>query len=78
MDQKLILPILMGALVLFAIYRRVRRNIGRQAVSVKRMQFRVGILCVIGALFALSLFVLPFMRRIPPSPMGPGTGHQKS
>lgn len=54
MDQKLIFPILMGALVLFAIYRRVRRNIGRQPVSVKRMQFRVGILCVIGALFALG------------------------
>ena len=28
---------------------------------------------VIGALFALSLLVLPFMRRIKPSPMGPGT-----
>ncbi|HEY8012143.1 MAG TPA: DUF1453 domain-containing protein [Rudaea sp.] len=54
MDQKLIFPILMGALVLFAIYRRVRRNIGRQPVSVKRMQFRVGILCVIGALFAFG------------------------
>jgi DHA2 family multidrug resistance protein len=28
---------------------------------------------VIGALFALSLLVLPFMRRIPQSPMGPAT-----
>jgi DHA2 family multidrug resistance protein len=28
---------------------------------------------VIGALFTLSLLVLPWMRRIPPSPMGPGS-----
>ena len=33
---------------------------------------------VIGALFALSLLVLPFMRRIPQSPMGPATGSDAS
>lgn len=54
MDQKLIFPILMGALVLFAIYRRVRRNIGRQRVSAGRMQFRIGLLCVVGALIAFA------------------------
>jgi hypothetical protein len=54
MDQKLIFPILMGAFVLFVMYRRVRRNIGRQQVTPKRMQFRMGILIVIGALFAFA------------------------
>lgn len=53
MDQKLIFPIVMGALVLFVVYRRVRRNIGRQAVQPRRMQFRIGLLGVIGVMFAL-------------------------
>jgi DHA2 family multidrug resistance protein len=33
---------------------------------------------VIGALFTLSLLVLPWMRRIPQSPMGPGTEEQSA
>jgi hypothetical protein len=52
MDQKLIFPVLMGAFVLFILYRRVRRNIGRQAVSPTRMRFRMGTLSVVGVLFA--------------------------
>jgi len=32
----------------------------------------------IGVLFALSLFVLPFMRRIPRSPMGPASDRQNA
>jgi hypothetical protein len=52
MDQKLIFPLLMGAFILFILYRRVRRNIGRQAVSPARMQFRMGMLSVVGVLFA--------------------------
>jgi asparagine N-glycosylation enzyme membrane subunit Stt3 len=54
MDQKLIFPIVMGALVLFAIYRRVRRNIGRQPVSPGRMQFRIVMLAIVGALIAFG------------------------
>ncbi len=54
MDQKLIFPIAMGALVLFAIYRRVRRNIGRQPVTAGRMQFRIGMLAIVGALIAFG------------------------
>jgi len=54
MDQKLIFPIVMGALVLFALYRRVRRNIGRQPITPKRMQFRIGVLAVVGIMFAIT------------------------
>ena len=41
MDPKLITPILMVAVLAFAIYRRVRRTIGRQPLQPKRMQFRM-------------------------------------
>ncbi|TLY50089.1 MAG: DUF1453 domain-containing protein [Gammaproteobacteria bacterium] len=54
MDQKLIVPILMGALVAFAIYRRVRRNIGRQALRPGRMQFRIVFLSIVAALIAFG------------------------
>lgn len=53
MDQKLILPIVIGALVLFALYRRVRRTIGRQPVRPRRMQLRIGVLGIVGLMFAL-------------------------
>jgi hypothetical protein len=54
MDQKLIFPIMMGAFILFAIYRRVRRNIGRQPVQPMRMRSRMILLSVIGALITLG------------------------
>ena len=54
MDQKLIFPIIMGAFILFAIYRRVRRNIGRQPVQPMRMRSRMILLSVIGALITLG------------------------
>ncbi len=54
MDQTLIFPILMGAFVLFVLYRRVRRNIGRQQVKAGRMQFRIGVLSIVGLLFAFG------------------------
>jgi hypothetical protein len=41
---------LTAAIVAFAIYRRVRRNIGRQAVKPGRMKLRVGLFGAIGAL----------------------------
>ena len=52
MEQKLILPMVMGALMLFAVYRRVRRNIGRQPVRPRRMQLRIALLALIGVIFA--------------------------
>jgi hypothetical protein len=42
--------LLWAALLAFAIYRRFRRNFGRQALRPKRMVVRIGLLCVIAAL----------------------------
>ena len=53
MDHKLVTPILMALLVAWAIYRRVRRNIGRQRVRPGRMQLRIGLLGIIGAVVLL-------------------------
>lgn len=50
MDPKLVTPILMTAFVAWAIYRRVRRNIGRQKLKPGRMKVRVGIFGLIGLL----------------------------
>lgn len=50
MDSKLITPVLVSALLVWAIYRRFKRNIGRQPVNRRRLQFRIGIFLVIGAL----------------------------
>ncbi|MGH8042612.1 MAG: DUF1453 domain-containing protein [Rudaea sp.] len=54
MDPKILTPILMVGVVAWAIYRRVRRNIGRQRVRPTRMQFRIGILGVIGGLILIG------------------------
>jgi hypothetical protein len=54
MDQKLFLPIVIGCFILFAVYRRVRRNIGRQPVRPARMRSRMLLLTVVGALIALG------------------------
>jgi len=43
--------LIIGALILFSIYRRVRRTIGWQALNPKNMVFRVGILSVLGLVF---------------------------
>ena len=52
MDPKLLTPILMGALVIFVIYRRMRRTFGRQTVSVGRMWGRIVVLLLVGCLVA--------------------------
>jgi hypothetical protein len=53
-DPKLITPILVAALLIFGIYRRVRRSFGRQTVNVARMWFRIGVLIFVGVLFAVG------------------------
>jgi hypothetical protein len=50
MDPKLITPVLIAVFIAWVLYRRVRRNIGRQRISPARMQWRMGIFSVIGAL----------------------------
>ena len=47
-------PIAVGALMLFVIYRRVRRSFGRQPIHTKRMIVRVAIFAVVLALSMLS------------------------
>jgi hypothetical protein len=52
----------LGALMLFGIYRRFRRNFGRQPLRPVRMGLRIGLLAVIGvALLPLALRSLEFM-----------------
>jgi hypothetical protein len=43
-------PFLLAALVVFVIYRRFRRNFGRQLLSPGRMKYRIVILAVVGCL----------------------------
>jgi uncharacterized integral membrane protein len=54
MDPKIITPVVMAALVIFAIYRRMRRTFGRQKVSERRIWVRIGIFAVVGGLFLLA------------------------
>jgi len=53
LDPKLITPALLSVVVVWALYRRFRRNIGRQAVDVRRLRIRVGIFVLLGALVPL-------------------------
>jgi hypothetical protein len=53
-DLHLLTPILLSALVCWVVYRRVRRSFGRQPVRVGRMQLRVTLLSVIGALVLVT------------------------
>lgn len=48
--------VLVAALLMWAVYRRLRRSFGRQRVSPARMGFRAVFLGVIGALFAPLAF----------------------
>jgi hypothetical protein len=53
-DPKLVTPILFAALLVWGIYRRMRRTFGRQSVNAGRMWFRVGVLTFVGALVLLG------------------------
>jgi cytochrome b561 len=60
LDSKLITPVLLSIVVAWGMYRRVRRNIGRQPVNSRRLHIRIGIFVVIGAL--VGFFSLRDMR----------------
>ena len=47
--------ILVGALLLWVIYRRFRRTFGRQVLSPGRMMFRIGLLSFIGVLALIQV-----------------------
>lgn len=50
MDPKLITPILIGALVVWGIVRRLRRTFGRQPVHSGRLWLRIGLLTLAGGM----------------------------
>jgi hypothetical protein len=50
MDPKLLTPILIGALVVWGVVRRVRRTFGRQPVHPARIWLRIGVLTLAGGL----------------------------
>ena len=54
MDPKIITPILVAALVVFGIVRRLRRTFGRQPVQPGRIWFRIGVLTLAGGLVAAT------------------------
>jgi hypothetical protein len=61
-DFSQIAPFLFAALVVFAVYRRLRRTFGRQPLRPKRMALRMVILAAIGASFLpLALRSVQFM-----------------
>ncbi|MGA3156108.1 MAG: DUF1453 domain-containing protein [Steroidobacteraceae bacterium] len=61
MDPKLITPWLVTAFVVFIVYRRVRRNFGRQRLSEGRLKFRIIVLSVIGVLILIASIRNPLM-----------------
>jgi hypothetical protein len=55
MDLHLISPIVFAALVAWGIYRRMRRTFGRQTIDLKRIQFRIAFLALVGVLAAINI-----------------------
>jgi len=51
-DFSIIQSVLLAAIVVWAVYRRVRRSFGRQLLAPKRMWIRIGLLLLVGALLA--------------------------
>jgi hypothetical protein len=54
MTPTALMPALFVPLMLFALYRRFRRNFGRQSIQRKRMTFRIGMFCIVLVLFLMS------------------------
>lgn len=55
MDPHLITPILFAALIVWSIYRRMRRTFGRQKIEANRMQVRIAIFVIVGVFAAISI-----------------------
>lgn len=56
MDPRLIAPLLLGAVVLWGVYRRIRRSFGRQPVNAARLYLRAGVLGLIGVLLLAAVW----------------------
>jgi hypothetical protein len=60
-----VVPILFGGLIAWSIYRRVRRNIGRQKLRPRRIMVSIVILSIVSlVLFGLSLQHFPLLTGI--------------
>lgn len=55
MDPRLVTPYLVAALIVWALYRRMRRSFGRQRVRDARMWVRVGVLTAISILIGVAV-----------------------
>lgn len=55
MDPRLVTPYLIAALIVFGLYRRMRRSFGRQRVKDGLMWLRIAILTLAGALIAVQI-----------------------
>lgn len=53
MDPRLVTPYLIAALIVWGVYRRMRRSFGRQRVRDGRMWTRIGILSAVAILIAI-------------------------
>jgi len=55
MDPRLVTPYLVAALVIWGLYRRMRRSFGRQRVTEGRMWLRIGIFTVLTVLITVGI-----------------------
>lgn len=55
MDPRLLLPYVIAALIVWRVYRRMRRSFGRQRVRDGYMWFRIGLLSVVTVLLSLTI-----------------------
>ncbi|HEX7817252.1 DUF1453 domain-containing protein [Dyella sp.] len=54
MTPQMVAPMIMGPLIAFMVWRRVRRTFGPQPVQRRRMMFRIAVLLILGGLISLS------------------------
>ncbi|MEP7244045.1 MAG: DUF1453 domain-containing protein [Gammaproteobacteria bacterium] len=54
MTPQALLPALVVPLILFGVYRRIRRTFGRQPVQPKRMIFRIVLMCAVATALVLA------------------------
>lgn len=60
MDPQNLMPVVFTALIALAIYRRVRRNVGRQLLRPAQLGWRIALFAIVGALMlVVSLRELP-------------------
>ena len=54
MAPQLVMPLIMAPILVFAVWRRVRRTFGPQPIQRKRMMFRIGFFALAGVLIAAT------------------------